>query len=430
MLEVIQTIFWGLLLLVIIVFIHEAGHFTAARLFKLRVKEFMIGLPGPRIAFKRKETSYGITAVPLGGYCLIAGMERGKEGEELEKALTFISYFGQVCEEEADRAGEKFGFDLVEALDALNDWGTVRRFKQYGLIHYAISAATINGIAYEEGASRLIPDPQAYLTSERKLTYTALPWWKRVIILLAGSLANLIVAMALLITLIMVQGAQVATTTIDSVSENSPAEEIGLVAGDTLLSLEGEDIGSWEGFITALREHEPGAEVELGYAHEGSEYTATVTLADNEGVPILGVTSRPERQDIGFLEAAEFSVMLIGQVLTTIVQLVNPTTFADTIGQTSSVVGISIEARAAAASGPFNFILLIAALSVSIGIMNLLPIPPLDGGKIIVETIERIFRRRIPVSVINGITLVGFAAMILLIVVATNADIQRYFLGG
>ncbi|MCL2806564.1 MAG: M50 family metallopeptidase [Coriobacteriia bacterium] len=430
MLEVLSVIFWGLVLLSIIIFIHEMGHYLAARAFGLRVKEFMIGLPGPKLSIKRKDTRFGVTAIPLGGYCLIAGMERGLEGPEVEKALTYISGVGVASEDQADCAGEPYGIDLIRGLDILADWGTVRRYKARGIYHYALSSATLNGINYKEGQARLIGDLSTFIASERKLIYSAKPWWKRVVILLAGSAANLLAAMAILIALIMVNGTQVYTTTIDEVLENSPAAEAGLTAGDQLVSINHEILDSWADFVEELQKHEVGDTVLLGYLHNEREQVVEITLANNEGRPMIGVVPLVTREPVSFLQAAEHSTVLIGMTLSAIMQLLNPATFADTIGQTSSVVGISIEASAAAAAGPFPFILLVAALSISIGFMNLLPIPPLDGGKIIIETIERVTMRRIPTSIINGVSVAGFAALILLLIAATNADIQRYFIGG
>ncbi|MDR1359193.1 MAG: site-2 protease family protein [Coriobacteriales bacterium] len=429
--DILMTVFWGLVLLTTIVFIHEGGHFLAARAFGVRVKEFMIGLPGAKLAFKHKETYYGVTVVPLGGYCMIAGMEKGEASTDLEKALAFISYFGIVCLEQAERAAENFDFDLVTHLNTLDDWGTVRRFRAKGLFHYAIAEATIDGVLYPESEPRFIPDLKGFLASERRHTYASLPWWKRLVILLAGSFSNLLVAMVILITLLMVNGTQTATTTVDTVVPGSPAAQAGLEPGDELVSLNAVGVQSWQDFTRAVQELEPGNEIVLGYRHDGYKLTAVLTLAESEaGGPMIGVTSRIRQEPISFFRAAETSVALVGLTLGAILQLLNPATFADTIGQTSSVVGISMEASSAAEAGPFTFILLIAALSISIGLMNLLPIPPLDGGKIVIETIERITRRRLPVRVVNGLSFAGLAAMLLLFVVATNADIQRYFLGG
>lgn len=387
----------------------------------------MIGLPGPRISFKRKETRYGITAIPLGGYCMIAGMERGKDTNDLEKALAFIGYFGEVADVQAERAGEQLGFDLVTALDTLNDWGTVRRFKQGGLYRYTLSEACVDGVKYKEGEQRHYVDLSSYLASERKLLYSSLPWWKRMLILFAGSFFNLVAAVTILLVLLMVGGAQHTTTTIDAVIKDSPAAEAGLMPGDELISADGTQFDTWQDFVSHVQTYDVGDELSLAYQHNGEEKQATIVLADNEGAPLVGLTPRVEKRALGFTEAVQISLGYIGLVASAIVQLFNPFTFADTLSQTSSIVGIAIEANSAASAGPLSFLLLIAALSISIGLMNLLPVPPLDGGKILVETIEKVVRRRIPNIVINLVSMLGFAALMMLFVMATFADFQRYF---
>ena len=73
-------VFWGVITFSLLVVLHEAGHFVAARAFGLKVHEFMVGLPGPRISYHGKKTTFGVTAIPLGGYVRIAGMEPGADG--------------------------------------------------------------------------------------------------------------------------------------------------------------------------------------------------------------------------------------------------------------------------------------------------------------------------------------------------------------
>jgi regulator of sigma E protease len=100
------------------------------------------------------------------------------------------------------------------------------------------------------------------------------------------------------------------------------------------------------------------------------------------------------------------------------------------VSQSASVIGIAFEARNAADAGFLPFIVLTAALSISIGLMNILPLPPLDGGRIVVETIERIAHRKIPTRVVSSITLAGFTLLIMLFLFVTGQDIERYILGG
>jgi regulator of sigma E protease len=174
----------------------------------------------------------------------------------------------------------------------------------------------------------------------------------------------------------------------------------------------------------------PGDEATFTIERAGEQLSYQVILADNDGRALLGVTPTAERHSTPLVEALGTSVSFIGVVAVAIVQLFNPATFGEVIGQSASVIGVSFEARNAAAAGFLPFITLSAALSISIGLMNLLPFPPLDGGRIVVETIERVTRRSIPTRVINGITVVALSLLIMLFLFVTTQDIQRYILPG
>ena len=85
--DILLTILAATIVLGFLVFIHEGGHFLAARAFGVRVSEFMIGLPGPHIGVQRGETKFGVTAIPLGGYARVCGMEPGEMSPYLEAAM-------------------------------------------------------------------------------------------------------------------------------------------------------------------------------------------------------------------------------------------------------------------------------------------------------------------------------------------------------
>jgi regulator of sigma E protease len=205
---------------------------------------------------------------------------------------------------------------------------------------------------------------------------------------------------------------------------------VGIEPGDTLLSVNGEEKSSWEEFITSMASLEPGEKVSIGYSRDGEPRQVDVILAENEGRAVIGVTAQRQREDVPLSEAFTSSVGFVGYVGQAIVQLFNPETFQQTISQSSSVVGVSVEAKNAASQGFMPFMILCAALSISIGLMNLLPIPPLDGGRIVVETIQRIIRRPISARVVNYMSVAGMALLLLLFFVCTTQDVQRYFLGG
>jgi regulator of sigma E protease len=424
--EGFKVAFFGILMFSLIVVVHEAGHFTAARLFGLRVKEFMIGLPGPNIGFTFKGTKFGVTPILLGGYALIAGEGGNKENTNLVSAFSYLAERGTLTEDEVRDAEQTLGYDLEEALDVLDAWGTIKRVKKRGSYSY-LMPATEGAIL---GAARPVLDAAAHITAERKLTFNAAPWYQRIIILAAGVLFNLLFAIIVFTATLMILGTQTATMTIESVVEDTPAARIALEPGDTILAFDGSSIESWAAFTELLGNQKPGDEVTITVERDGTARDFTTTLADNEGRAMLGVTSLSERTPVSFVDAFTTSLGLIGMVATAIAQLFNPATFGDIVGQSTSVIGVSFEAKNAAESGFLPFIFLSAALSISIGLMNLLPFPPLDGGRIVVETIERVTRRSIPVRVVNSITILALVLLFMLFFLVTCQDIQNYIFEG
>jgi regulator of sigma E protease len=424
--EGLKVVFFGVLMFSLIVTIHEAGHFTTARLFGLRVKEFMIGLPGPNIGFTFKGTKFGVTPFLLGGYALIAGEGSNRANPHLVSAYSYLAEKGTLREEQVRDAETLLGYDLEEALDVLDAWGTIKRTRKKGECLYQMPVSD----EYALGEPRIVANAAAHIAAERKLTFNAAPWYQRIIILAAGVLFNLLFAIIVFTTALVIVGTQVPSMTLQSIVEDSPAAHAGLQAGDTIVALGDTSVESWEAFTRALANHEPGDEVTVAVRRDDAVRDYPVTLAENNGRALLGVMPTSEKIPISLGEALGTSVGFIGMVAGAIVQLFNPATFGDVVSQSASVVGVSFEAKNAAENGFLPFIVLSAALSISIGLMNLLPVPPLDGGKIVVETIERVTRRVIPARVINGITLVALTLLVVLLVFLTNQDIQRYIIGG
>jgi regulator of sigma E protease len=428
LIEGLKVVFFGVLMFSLIVTIHEAGHFTAARMFGLRVKEFMLGLPGPNVGFTFKGTKFGVTPILLGGYALIAGETSKVKNSNLASAFSYLATHGTLTEKQARTAAAELGYDLEEALDVLDAWGTVKRVKKKGSHVYLMPATE----SAEQGVARTVADPAAHIAAEYKLTYNAAPFYQRVIIMAAGVLFNLLFAIIVFTIALMVYGAQAPSMTLASVVEDSPAAAAGIMEGDTIIALDGTQVASWEGFTELMAERRAGEEVTVTVEQGtgGAVRDFTVELGESEGRAILGVVSSIERRPVYFGEALTTSLSFIGIVANAIVQLFNPATFSDVVSQSSSVIGVSFEAKNAAESGFFPFIVLSAALSISIGLMNLIPLPPLDGGRIVVEVIERITRRTIPARVINSVSITAMVLLVMLFLFVTNQDIQRYIIGG
>ena len=116
-------------------------------------------------------------------------------------------------------------------------------------------------------------------------------------------------------------------------------------------------------------------------------------------------------------------------MIVAIVGLFNPATAGETISNSTSIVGIAVMSKSALDAGVLNLLMFGAIISVSLGLMNMLPFPPLDGGRFVIEVVQRIIHRPVPVKVQNALSYAGMALILLLFVVMVNQDIQRFIFG-
>lgn len=119
--DILITIVCCLIVLSVLVFLHEGGHFITARMFGVRVTEFMLGLPGPRLSFKLGETRFGVTCVPLGGYARVCGMEAGNLKPYLPEVLQYIHQNGTASVQEISQSLTIAENEAEDALEELVD---------------------------------------------------------------------------------------------------------------------------------------------------------------------------------------------------------------------------------------------------------------------------------------------------------------------
>ena len=367
--DILLTILTALFSLGVLVFIHEGGHFLASRAFGVRVTEFMLGLPGPSIGFRRGETKFGITPLLLGGYARVCGMEPGDMSPHLKAVLAALYRRGTATMEDiAVDCGISVD-DAHAALEELVEWGSAvaplraDRFNTYRTPAFTPTKRQVKRakrlgkdapLTFKQGEPRAVFDEEALFESEYRQQYRSLPFWKRSVILVAGVAVNLLFA---------------------------------IVAFVVVYSLIGVDV----------------------------QYVDTGEISH--------ITLDP-------LYAIQFGFSYIGAVIQAVAGLFNPATVAETVEGSTSIVGIAVMSQAAFQSGVSDFLLFMAMISTSLGIMNLLPIPPLDGGKFVIEVVQKLMRRNVSVRVVNGLSLAGIALFLCLFVVLLNQDVQRFVLGG
>ncbi len=329
------------------IFVHEFGHFLAARLFKIDVEEFGLGLPSYRLVrlFKWKETEFTIHALPLGG---------------------FVRPKGE------------------------NDPG----------IPGGLAAA----------------NP-----------------WKRLVVLFAGPLMNLVTAILVFAILIGLTGVPVSgPIQVAEVAPGSPAEQAGFQAGDLILALNGERITAVEQAISLIQASlDKPMQIDVQRAGERVPLTATPLSSRTVQEGALGISLMSATRPAALGEIAIGSVTITGLQAVAIVYLPVALLRGVIAPEEARMVGIKgifdmfnaavredVQSRQGAAGGgaaspPSNWTLnLIGLLSVTLGVMNLLPIPALDGGRILFTLPEILFRRRIPPQVENVIN--GFAMLLLI----------------
>jgi regulator of sigma E protease len=400
------------------VVLHEGGHFLAARAFGVHVREFMIGLPGPGLRYRGKKTTYGVTAIPLGGYVRISGMEPGPEDPRLAPVLAYVTRNGSA---NADQLANDLGITLQDAdalLATLLDWDSVTLVEGTDDTYQSVHAM------------HLAQDPEALLNLARSTTYRGLPAWKRILVLLAGVTVNFVSALLVFVLVLTIVGLPTQTLTIAELVPGGAAAAAGIRVGETVKIMDGKPYDSWEALVTDIGAHKPGDTVRLTLAQDDKTRTLDVTLRSDKGHARLGVSGASVNVPLTVPKAFAMSFDLIGKVFQAIAGFFSPSTFSSSVQNSTGVIGIAVMAGQSAERGPIDFAFFIALLSLSLGAMNVLPIPPLDGGKVVLEIIEAVARRPLSRRVAIGISLVGTVLLLSLISYLMYIDVIRFVVKG
>lgn len=251
---------------------------------------------------------------------------------------------------------------------------------------------------------------------------------KRIVMLLGGIVVNVLLALVLVAGSLMIVGIAVPQNTpqIGAVEEKSLAALAGLKQGDTITAINGKVVSSWtdmsEEIHSALSNQ---SNLTVSYTREGIQLETVVNPKLKPEAKIIGISPTTAQYRLSLPEALSTSFAYAGKVAQFAGSLLIPTQTMNVLNQSSSVVGISVMASRAAQSGATDLIMIIAMISMSLGFMNLLPIPPLDGGKILIEIIQVIIGRPLSVKTQNILTYIGLAFFLFIFVVALKNDIFR-----
>ena len=330
----------------LLIVVHEAGHFLAARRFGMRVERFSVGFGPVLLSFRRGDTEFAISALPLGGYVKISGMGPGEQGDPADGRL------------------------------------------------FANQAA-----------------------------------WRRFLVILAGPAMNYVTAILVAWGLLATLGLRAPDPSprLGAPQPGMPAEVAGLRAGDRVAAVAGRPVASWSELVDELRRH-PGEPIVLeivrGEAETAQRLEVPVTPRDDGGVGRVGVA-----QGTFLVRTGPLTALVEAFERTNANAALQLGAFGSIFSKKQRVegpVGIARELVRGARAGVEPFLGLVWTISVVLAILNLLPVPALDGGRLVFLGYEIVTRRRVDERVEHALHLVGFILLVgLLLAVTLFGDLPR-----
>tara|TARA_B110000438_G_C15777230_1_gene634615 strand:- start:495 stop:1583 length:1089 start_codon:yes stop_codon:yes gene_type:complete len=346
------------------VFLHELGHFLAARSVGIKVEKFYVGFNIFGMGIKKKygETEYGIGLFPLGGYVKVAG----------------------ILDESMDINYDKKDYEFRSKGTMQKIW-----FLSAGVImNFILSSVVFSVFTFINGYAEIIDEP----------------------------IINEVVEF------------------ISDDQENSPAYLAGLQSGDRIVEINNINVNSWAE-LSSIIHNNPEKEIKINWLRNGFQYSERLvtkkiqSFKDNKviDIGIIGVSPNYNKIDVGFFESifmgCQQTYEWIDLMLSSLYALVSGSIALD---QLSGPLGIAnVAGETAKEGGILALIMLMGIISVNLGIINILPIPGLDGGHVFIALIEGAMGRELPLKVKYGIQTFGFMLLMLLFVFVFYNDIKN-----
>ena len=341
----------------ILIFVHELGHFLFCKILDVGVEKFSLGFGPKVVGFRRGETEYLLSALPLGGYVKMLG---------------------------------------------------------------------------ENGEGAEVPE------QERHRTFMGKPPIKRILIVAAGPLFNLVFAWLVMI-LIYLLGVPSVTTKIGEVLKDKPAARTGILAGDVVKAVNGRGMTRWDDLSSTIAVSKgerlviqvKRGEKLLTFSLKPELTTRKNLFGEAVSTPVVGIVASGEvfTERFGTVEAVVKGTVqtatLIDLTVVSLAKMVERVVPLDSVG---GPIMIAKMAGEQAAAGGVSFLAFMALLSINLGILNLLPIPVLDGGHLVFYSVEMIFRRPVSMRVREMAQQAGLVLLIGIMLLAFYNDIIRYFL--
>jgi regulator of sigma E protease len=415
----------------ILIFVHEMGHFWAAKRSGVRVERFSIGFGPKLLGFTKGETEYRLSAIPFGGYVRMSGED--PEAEQTGGDWEFLS---------KSRGVRAF---IVIAGPAMNF-----------LLAVVLLVGLVSVLGVETVSTRVIgtvtEDTPAWAAGLREqdeilsVGGTTVQTWNAVLetldanlggkvditFLREGTTESATIDLTATDALAKVGMYVFRDATIGQVAWRGPAYAAGLRPGDRVTSIDGVAITSWKD----LREQvlpSPGKQLDIVWMRDGEELTSVIVPKEDKGYGLIEAAQNVERERVGIVQSfklgagtAVWAARQIGRLKEFFAKLFRGQASADEIGgpiRIGEIAGDTLR------WGLSNFLVFLAVISAQLSIVNLLPIPVLDGGHLLLLGLETITRR--PITTRQRIIAhqIGFAFLLAFMIAITLSDISRFFRG-
>ena len=398
-----MEIIFTIVILGVIVFLHELGHFATAKYFGMPVSEFAIGM-GPRIfSVRRGETVYSIRILPLGGFVNIEGMQpENFDLERFKKERT-----DEIIEELRNEKGLTEKSDEIESEEFIN-----------------------------EVSKRLDENVEKELKKQENIQkngFFAKSPFSRFVVLIAGVMMNFISALIALFVMLSITGVMPIKYTAPVVGEiqaDSRAKE-KLKVNDRILAVNGENVSNWVEIsekVLKISQNYKDEDVSLKILRNDKEITENVKLTYNKeakanllGIQVLSQkTNINERIKMSFVLFRDYFKLTLDGVKMLVTGKVAMKEMTGPVGL-PKIVG-----QAYGQGGFFALLGIFILISINIGIMNLLPIPALDGGRLIF-VIPEFFGIKVNKKIEEKIHMIGMIFLLVLMLVIVFFDVSKYF---
>jgi regulator of sigma E protease len=400
-----MSIFVAIVGLGALIFVHELGHFVASMSLGMAPRKFYVGFPPALVKTTRRGVEYGIGAIPLGGFVKIPGMHRPTPGD-------LDAPFARAREEQPSLSGP-----VARVRNALAEDDHDEARVALAVLRDVVAVAELSEGA-RKSAERGLDDIGDALGPD---AYWRAATWRRVVAIAAGPGANIVLAIVLFTVLFMTSGGK-ATTTVDQVIPKSAAASAGLQAGDRIVSIDGSEVRPVD--VSRTISSSNGKPLTLVVIREGEHVTVgPVAARKTEGTYRLGFVLRGEGLSLPAAVGESFRVTWI--VTREIVGSIGRLVTGEGRKDISSPVGIVQGSSDAAEQGADSFIWVLGLISLSIALLNLLPLLPLDGGHIVFAVLEGVRGRAVGREVYERVSVVGIGLVVLLFFIGLSNDIGR-----